>query len=228
MKTPFQNAGFTADSVLTLKPDHNHFHFKQGETFKLQEDDGSDSPLFFDNGDTFLYGVAVPVSFIELAKEAALAVQSPAADTDGWIEWAGGECPVPEGTLVDVKHRDGDFGYECLAGTQESMSEGVALAYRWSHAGTCGDIIAYRLCPQQDANTRANDDRLDAAVGLYSTSEGEIEEANLNECIGQAQESISEIRGDLLEVLNSTGLEVKLANAIKVANALIEAGYRKQ
>ena len=30
------------------------------------------------------------------------------AKNDGWIEWGGGECPVEEGTLVDVRFRDGD------------------------------------------------------------------------------------------------------------------------
>lgn len=34
--------------------------------------------------------------------EAALA-----AKNEGWIEWGGGECPVPCGTMVDVKHRCG-------------------------------------------------------------------------------------------------------------------------
>ena len=36
--------------------------------------------------------------------EAALA-----AKNEGWIEWSGGECPVEESVLVDVKFRDGSI-----------------------------------------------------------------------------------------------------------------------
>lgn len=111
--------------------------------------------------------------------EAALAAsQAPTADADGWIEWHGGECPVPEVALVEVKYRN-EKSYHI---------KGINAAgkWNWQHDDHNGDIIAYRLHQPQDANTRANDDLLDAAVGLYSTSEGEIEEANLNECIGQA------------------------------------------
>lgn len=32
----------------------------------------------------------------------------PAPDADGWIEWKGGECPVGEYDLIDVKFSDGD------------------------------------------------------------------------------------------------------------------------
>lgn len=27
---------------------------------------------------------------------------------DGWIEWGGGECPVPAGTKIDVRDVDGE------------------------------------------------------------------------------------------------------------------------
>lgn len=145
--------------------------------------------------------------------EAALA-----AKNDGWIDWAGGECPVDGAAFVEYKMRSGDVGND------------DAHILRWDHKQYSGDIIAYRLHQPQDANSRANDDRLGFHVhsGVKGNTTGVPDEADLNDCIGQAQENISEIRGDLLEVLNSTGLEVKLANAIKVANALIDAGYRKQ
>ena len=51
----------------------------------------------------------------------------------GWIEWAGGECPVP-GQMVEWKDRDGPAGYRRLA---DSL--------RWTDEGDCADIIAYRL-----------------------------------------------------------------------------------
>lgn len=69
---------------------------------------------------------------------------------DGWIEWSGGECPVDEGTLVDVWHFDGEVFYGANAFA-------FGPAYDWSHETPHknGDIIAYRLhrpaTPRRDA-----------------------------------------------------------------------------
>lgn len=59
-------------------------------------------------------------------------------DADGWIEWAGGEMPVPARTLVEVRLR---IGVEYLDGGSP------AATYRWDHSsGTrFNDIVAYRL-----------------------------------------------------------------------------------
>lgn len=99
------------------------------------------------------------------AMDAALA-----AKNDGWIEWRGGECPVPEGTLVDVRYRDGQELNALPANDIAASSRDASHAF-WRADGNQNDIIAYRLHQPQDANSRANDDRL---------------EADLNECIGQA------------------------------------------
>lgn len=94
--------------------------------------------------------------------EAALA-----AKNEGWIEWPGGECPVPRGTLVDVKYLCGDVNRHIKAGEPDSSgSIDTAFAVRWSKLGAEYDIIAYRLHKPQEA-TKAN------------------EEADLSECIGQ-------------------------------------------
>lgn len=82
--------------------------------------------------------------------EAALA-----AKNDGWIEWAGGECPVDTKTIVDIRLKVGFTYKSCHPGD-----------YSWRHAGGGGDIIAYRLHKPQEV-TKADD------------------EADLNECIGQ-------------------------------------------
>lgn len=87
--------------------------------------------------------------------EAALA-----AKNDGWIEWGGGECPVPRDTMVDV-----------IFGRGGIMSTNIADCWRWNHSGTDSDIIAYRL-HKPDINSLANDDRL---------------EQDLNECIGASE-----------------------------------------
>lgn len=96
--------------------------------------------------------------------EAALA-----AKNGGWIEWGGGECPVPRGTLVDVKYLCGDVNLHIKAGEHDSSgSIDTAFAVRWSKLGAEYDIIAYRLHQPQEAVQAKAD-----------------EEADLNECIGQ-------------------------------------------
>ena len=64
-------------------------------------------------------------------------------DTDGWIEWHGGECPVAKGTLVDVKHRDGNVHLNQSALLDAPLPNGCAED--WDNDGVSGDIIAYRL-----------------------------------------------------------------------------------
>lgn len=84
------------------------------------------------------------------------------AKNDGWVEWGGGECPVPENSLVEVKYRDGTI-----------RDAYKASGYIWANGygdneTTDSDIIAYRL--HLDINSRSNDDQL---------------EQDLNECIDQ-------------------------------------------
>lgn len=80
-------------------------------------------------------------------------------DADGWIDWPGGECPpVSTSTVVDVKFKNGNVQSGYPAGE-----------YSWEHAWQGANIIAYRLHqPQEVAHTEAE------------------QEANLNDCIGQA------------------------------------------
>lgn len=90
--------------------------------------------------------------------EAALA-----AKNDGWIDWGGGECPVEEGVLVDVRLRNGNT-FEGLAALVESRA---TLPF-WLSDDAGADIIAYRLHKPQEAEQAKADD-----------------ETDLNECIGQ-------------------------------------------
>lgn len=88
--------------------------------------------------------------------EAALA-----AKNEGWIDWVGGECPVSDSTIVEVRYRNG----EVKAAAQADF-------YEWGHGRphfvtTGRDIIAYRLHQPQEAEQTEADD-----------------EADLNECIG--------------------------------------------
>lgn len=76
---------------------------------------------------------------------------------DGWIEWEGGECPVPRGTIVDVRYRSGQveksacaWGWGSCPGTSEASS--AAGAAFWENDSIENDIIAYRIIPEQPTN----------------------------------------------------------------------------
>ena len=92
--------------------------------------------------------------------EAYLAASKAVVGHDGWIQWAGGDCPVDSEAIVEVKYRWHN---------QHQYSNGRAGDFDWAHTGSSCDIIAY-LLHDQDISSRANYDRL---------------EQDLNECIGQ-------------------------------------------
>ena len=84
--------------------------------------------------------------------------ESALAASEGWIEWNGGECPVNDDCIVDVKF---------MCGQVENAMP--ARYWEWGNQDHRRDIISYRL-HKPGINSRANDDRL---------------EQDLNECIGQ-------------------------------------------
>lgn len=57
-------------------------------------------------------------------------------DSDGWISWCGGECPVDGDVVVDVKFR---------AQGQADLDGDVADNFRWEHFSNGADVVAYRL-----------------------------------------------------------------------------------
>lgn len=133
--------------------------------------------------------------------EAALA-----AKNDGWIEWGGGECPVPCGTAVDVKHRCGAVSENQQAWQKYRKESDVMVnplsnagqAF-WRHENSVMDIIAYRLHKPQEAE-QVEADEAD-------------EEADLNECIGQ----------DAVPVWNGEGLPPV---GMEVEYKFVKANYR--
>ncbi len=72
---------------------------------------------------------------LETEKQSVDAMEKTAESYDGWIEWKGGECPVHEGCVVQVKLRDGYL----------SSTTFEACEYSWSHNDDSSDIIAYRV-----------------------------------------------------------------------------------
>ncbi len=85
---------------------------------------------------------------------------------DDWIDWAGGECPLENGTIIDAKDRYGYIYFDEVIGDTNNVDD-----IFWQR-GVCSDpkleIIAYRLHQPQEAEQDKVDD-----------------EADLNECIGQ-------------------------------------------
>ena len=55
--------------------------------------------------------------------------------SNDWVEWRGGNCPVPPDTVVQVRYRSG----------VQLVSARAAIAHYWLHRGGPSDIIAYRI-----------------------------------------------------------------------------------
>lgn len=155
--------------------------------------------------------------------------KSPAADPDSWIEWHGGECPVDFGTPVDVKILRDSAERVLTAVIPFSDAESI-MDVAWNQPAKGWQILAYRLHQPQDANSRANDDRLAqhaaAHAGFASTSRDE--ETDLNDCIGQAPEDITLLTHFMLDEIRDSEINIRLDDAYELAQHLISVGYRKQ
>lgn len=134
--------------------------------------------------------------------------------SNGWIDWHGGECPVDSDAIVEVKFRNAN---------QYQFNSDRAGDFYWSHEGFGCDIIAYRLKQPHEVKTAGIDVQRDA----FKPSDAQLE-ADLNDCIDQPQEDIKTIRAEMLAVLNDTRLTMNLRAAMKLVDAFIDAGYRKQ
>jgi hypothetical protein len=66
-----------------------------------------------------------------------------------WIEWHGGECPVPDGTLVHVRYRDGEESVILRANIHDDENERDAGYAFWRNDGYSNDIVAYRIIHQK-------------------------------------------------------------------------------
>lgn len=60
---------------------------------------------------------------------------------DRWITWAGGKCPIPDGTRFELRFSSGSHYI--------SAPYDNANSWTWEH----GDIVAYRVLPDQNKNT---------------------------------------------------------------------------
>ena len=137
---------------------HENGGWREGAEFTAQDGDGTGSIDFFKSkprlyrGDIFWKGDYDCDDRIErtgvtiknwhqtiLSRDEYFHLYS-APDAEGWIEWCGGECPVEEGTLVDVIWRNGTERTGVKA-----LHLGGAGQQFWVADGMVNDIIAYRL-----------------------------------------------------------------------------------
>lgn len=101
-----------------------------------------------------------------------------------WTKWDGGECPVEEGVLVDVRYRDGQekLGIPAL----QPVDGYNASHWFWMRDGMCNDIVAYRVAkcaPKADTNGWIAHDGVEMPVKhdtlvdvmLYGETEADID-----------------------------------------------------
>lgn len=156
-----ENGGWRDGAEFSAQ-DKDDGHFKSAIHFYDEKPSCRDSETWYSDG---FMGYSFSIECKELSPNWHQTILSrdeyfhlyPAPDADGWVEWKGGECPVDVGTIVDVKHRDGDIGIRCHAGmsSSEPDGEGHATAEDWSHLYEGGDIIAYRLHKSERANPKS-------------------------------------------------------------------------
>ena len=84
-------------------------------------------------------------SINDLVAYGALYGEARLASPNDWIEWGGGECPVPKGTPVMIRLRDGnEYGPFPALHPNAGFYVNAAGAF-WRNDGYMVDIIAYRI-----------------------------------------------------------------------------------
>jgi len=57
-----------------------------------------------------------------------------------WIDWKGGECPLPLGTRYDIRYRDGLELHGEVVRDKPRLNKML-----WSNTGNGDDYVAYRV-----------------------------------------------------------------------------------
>ena len=142
--TPFEAAGYTKDTVFRVTTDDEGFDL--GTLVKLEKDDGTSCPLFGNGTDT-LYVLISSLEYVSgprnitmnreelttLINEILDAREGLPSIPPDFIRWRGGDCPVSEGTEVEVILRNG------------ARFSKKAGALNWDDDNDPRDIIAYRV-----------------------------------------------------------------------------------
>lgn len=142
--TPFESYGYTKDTVFRVCAADEAFPL--GTLVQLQDDDGTECPLF--NSGTDIAYIFLPcIEYVSgprnitMTREELTALVNDILDAreglpsipPGFIRWRGGERPVPFDTEVEVILRDG------------ARFSKKAGAFDWNDDADPRDIIAYRV-----------------------------------------------------------------------------------
>lgn len=136
-KTPCEKLGYEVGDNFVVIRASERSAARVGDVLKLNRDDGSLNPIFFEVGS----GVIRRPHLDNVAKIYA----------DGWIEWKGGDMPVEGGTLVDLMFRDGSKNNPARSAHQ----------YYWGRDGDRSDIVAYRLHQEEKPELEQAEPTLD-------------------------------------------------------------------
>lgn len=205
------------DKFVMISKDHHSV--SAGEILSFLLDDGTSSPFFNDsNGELHCaaWHRLAPIpqkTAIELQAE-EVGIPEPVQHVDGeWIEWKGGECPVPKGTLVDVRYLNGKV--KCGLPALESVSGCNAAEPYWFNDGWDYDITAYRLHQPQEWP----EDRIDV-IGQNGNDGLNYDAVPTN----KYQRTIKGVTVDVYDVLAAFGVTCQArGHAIK---KLLMAGQR--
>lgn len=155
------------DGTVKFSKSINFLHIKAGEWCSNEDGDDwiyGDRP-FEGNFHHYITANDWKVSIVTREQyKTALAASKAVVVHDGWIQWAGGECPVDSDAIIEVKFRHPN---------SHQFNNDRAGDFYWQHDGLGYDIIAYRL----QKPTKSEQVRDEAAEA--------DDEADLNECIGQ-------------------------------------------
>jgi hypothetical protein len=128
------------------------------------EDDGYQYHAAWGEGDTEHFGTLEEakawcqseidgwVAHVCVIDQAAIALQ--VSNTDGWIDWPGGGCPVTPDELVEVEYRSATPNFPATRSWPNNARE-----FYWEHLNGPNDIVRYRVvsaapkAPQQVSNT---------------------------------------------------------------------------
>lgn len=125
--TPCEKLGYKVGDKFEVMVDQDG-RAKNGMALTLDNDDGTDNPLFSGPDEDWIY-------FAHIDEVKKITTENK------WIEWHGGECPVKKGALVDVRLRHGGvyFSQAALYDNERASSP------FWRRDYVNADIIAYRL-----------------------------------------------------------------------------------
>ena len=119
---------------------------------KLTRDESDGPDMRVVHGDRIAQAMILPVPKVSFAQVSDLSETergaggfgstgaNAAPDADGWIEWKGGDtAPVPPGTQVEAKTREGELlQFTAKAG-------GMSSHIMWGHSNLPDDIVRYRV-----------------------------------------------------------------------------------